>query len=319
VSPSPAPVAALAFAFALAVVACTPAAAPAAHPVDPIHVTPPPTPAPFATIRGATHVTFPSRDGDLTTTQVPTTIDGYLMVPDGAGPHAAVIVLHGCGGLFARTGELTARHRDWAERLVAEGYVVLLPDSFTPRHVDEVCSRDPPPVRPADERARDVYGAFEFLANRADVDPARIAVLGWSNGGSTVLAAISAHSHARPPNLAHELRIAIAFYPGCKRVLERADWLPTTAPLHVLIGASDNWTPAVSCQNLVDTARAAGAVADIVVYPGAYHDFDAPDQKLHVRHDVATTASHTATVGTDPAARADAIERVTKWLREALR
>jgi hypothetical protein len=37
-----------------------------------------------------------------------------------------------------------------------------------------------------------------------------------------------------------------------------------------------------------------------------------------VRHNVATTASGTATIGSNPAARADAIQRVTDLLYAAL-
>jgi dienelactone hydrolase len=289
---------------------------PAAGPIAP-QPRPVPDDGRAEVVRGATHVAFPSRDGDLTADHSPTTIDGYLMLPDGAGPHPAVILLHGCGGLFAHRGDLTARHRDWAERLVAQGYVVLLPDSFGPRHVDEICSNDKPTVRPGHERARDVYGAMEFLATRAEVDASRIALLGWSNGGSTVLEAIAARTRARPAGLAHDARVAIAFYPGCKHVLANTNWLPPAVPLHVLIGAADDWTPAAPCVELVDHASAAGGVVDLVVYPGAYHDFDDPDTAIHVRQNIATTASHVATVGTNPAARADAIARVTAWLHDA--
>jgi len=42
----------------------------------------------------------------------------------------AVVALHGCGGLYDRKGDLSARHRTGAERLTQQGFVVLLPDSF---------------------------------------------------------------------------------------------------------------------------------------------------------------------------------------------
>ena len=193
---------------------------------------------------------------------------------------------------------------------------MLFPDSFGPRGTDEICSKSQREIRPAYERARDVYGAFEFLLTRGDVDPARIGILGWSNGGITTLAAISAHTSARP-QLAHDFRVAVAMYPGCRDALARKDWLPPIAPLHILIGEVDDWTPAAPCQDLVERAVAAGGAADIVVYPGAYHDFDDPNMRVHTKHDVATTDSHTATVGTNPAARADSIDRVTKIFHDA--
>jgi len=62
-------------------------------------------------VRGAEHVVFPSRDADLTR-GAPTSIDGWLFRPTGAGPRPAIVLLHGCAGLFAKRGDLTSRHRD---------------------------------------------------------------------------------------------------------------------------------------------------------------------------------------------------------------
>jgi dienelactone hydrolase len=73
------------------------------------------------------------------------------------------------------------------------------------------------------------------------------------------------------------------------------------------------------CIELVERARAAGQPAEIVSYPGAYHEFDAPGMPLHELHDIPSTKSGTATVGTDPAARADAIKRVPLILDAALK
>src|SRR5262245_32057076 len=62
-----------------------------------------------------------------------TTLKAVLFRPAGPGPFPAVVGLHGCGGLVNRAGTLGARYRDWAERLVGAGFVVLYPDSFGSR------------------------------------------------------------------------------------------------------------------------------------------------------------------------------------------
>ena len=53
------------------------------------------------------------------------------------------------------------------------------------------------------------------------------------------------------------------------------------------------------------------------MYQGAYHSFDAPDSPVRYRADVRNRSkpggSGGAHVGTDPAARADAIGRVTRF------
>jgi dienelactone hydrolase len=280
--------------------------------------TPPAAPLAVPAIEGATHVTFPSRDGDLTGRPA-TAIDAWLLRPKGDGPFPAIIVLHGCAGLYRRQRtELAPRDREYAERFVAQGYVVLMPDSFSARGVDQICSRHDRPVRPSYERNRDTYGALVWLSGQPYVRADRVGLLGWSNGAMTVLAAVAHETRSRPADLAHDFRVAVAFYPGCEETLRRTDWDPPVAPLHVLIGENDDWTPAPPCVALVDRARSRGAPVDIVVYPGSYHDFDDPQMPVHVRHDVATTDSGTATLGTNPVARADAIARVTVIFRDAL-
>ena len=71
----------------------------------------------------------------------PTIIDGYLFKPVGQGPFPALVALHGCSGLFTQSGGFQKRDRDWAKRLQSLGYVVLFPDSLTPRGIEEICTR----------------------------------------------------------------------------------------------------------------------------------------------------------------------------------
>ena len=272
-----------------------------------------PAPAKARAIAGATPVEFPSRDGDLLQGP-PTRLEGWLFRPDGPGPFPAIVALHGCGGLYAQDGELTPRHRDWAERLKRLGYVVLFPDSFSPRGLDENCDRTAHArhVHAAIERPRDAYGALQYLQTLPFVRPDAISLLGWSNGGTAVLAAAAAKTEARPVGTGHDFRTAIAFYPDCRPTLEGGDWAPTL-PLHILIGALDDWSPPKACADLA--GRPFGTPIDLVIYPGAYHEFDDPDLKVQVRHGVSPAGSGEATVGTDPAARDAAIARVAQLLQ----
>nr|WP_264484369.1 dienelactone hydrolase family protein [Mesorhizobium sp. PAMC28654] len=54
-------------------------------------------------------------------------LQGYLTRPQGEGPFPAVVVLHGCMGLFP------SERKAWSERLSSWGYVVLFVDSFSTR------------------------------------------------------------------------------------------------------------------------------------------------------------------------------------------
>lgn len=243
-------------------------------------------------------VAFPSADGTM--------IEARLVRPDGQGPFPAVVLLHGCGGRDDPRGRWTARDADWARRLAGLGWLVLAPDSFGPRGLREVCTLANRPVLPSRERRADALGARAWLAARADVRADAIALIGFSNGGSTVLFAADAPGFAA----------FVAFYPGCRALLARRSWRPA-APLLLLIGAADDWTPEPPCAELA----AKHAAITFVSYPGAYHGFDAPNAPVRVREGMALTASGTGRVhvGTDPKAREDALARVPAFLAAAFR
>jgi dienelactone hydrolase len=241
------------------------------------------------------------------------TLKAALSVPAGRGPFPAVVALHGCSGLYGKDGALSPRHADWAERLTKKGFVVLFPDSFGSRGAGSQCKTDDRVTRPSRERVADALAAKTYLQTRRDVRPDAISLLGWSNGGSTVLYAVQRNRKADDgkPDFAR----AVAFYPGCRTPSERADW-HARLPLLILIGAADDWTPAPPCEALASAAKTAGEPVSIMVYPGAYHDFDHPGLPVHTQSDLAYTAdgSGRAHSGTNPAARQDALDRVPAFL-----
>ena len=240
-------------------------------------------------------------------------LTAYLRRPASDKPVPAIVALHGCGGLFTAVGRFSTREADWADRLVAEGYAVLFPDSFNPRGYRQICTivGTDRPIRPR-QRADDAAAAAVWLAQQPFVDAARLALLGWSNGGSTVLAAVDASRNA---NRAPSFRAAIAFYPGCRPYAGRATWTPAV-PLTILIGSADDWTPPEPCR-----ALAGQHAVRLIEYAGAVHGFDAPNSPRRTRTDVGLSArgDGLVEVGTDPVARAAAIETVRGLLADALR
>ncbi|AIO34604.1 alpha/beta hydrolase fold family protein [Burkholderia cenocepacia] len=260
-----------------------------------------------------TLVHFPSTDGPPATT-----LDGYLFPAPGAGRHPALVFLHGCSGMFARSGKVYSRERDWAERFNAIGITVLEVDSFNPRHQGEMCA--PAHFVGAIYRARpfDAYGALRYLQSLDTVQPDRIGIVGWSQGGGTVLNTIRASSPARPASLPDgDFRAAVAFYPGsCNVKAQGAVW-QSTVPLLVLIGEDDVWSPFAACKTLFDSV-APGTDATFHAYPGAYHDFDWPNMPVHAVPTFTTRAGVVPIEGTEPAAREDAQQRVVDYLEARL-
>jgi dienelactone hydrolase len=245
-------------------------------------------------------------------------LQGMLYLPEGAGPHPAIIALHGCGGLRTPSGRIGERHADWARRLAVQGFAVLFPDSFGSRGLGSQCLVKDRTVRPSRERVSDVYAAKAWLQEQRFADSTRISLLGWSNGASSLLWAIAGERKARDGK--PDFKSAVAFYPGCRLVAqaaERRDWR-ARMPLLILMGDADTWTPVQPCQQLVDMTLASGQAASITIYKGALHEFDHPSRALTKRTGLAFTGddSGEAMVGTDPVARADALVRVPQFLRQ---
>jgi dienelactone hydrolase len=238
-------------------------------------------------------------------------LHAQLYKPEGDGPFPVVIALHGCGGLAGHSEPVQPRYRDWAEQLLRGGKAVLLPDSYGSRELGPQCRIKERQVRARRERVADIMASRQWLVQQPWAARDRISLLGWANGASALLWAVrpqlSSH-HVEP-----DFRSAIAFYPDC-RISSGLGW-SARVPTLLLIGAKDDVSSPPACRQMVDGARGRSALARIVVYPGAYHDFDRENFPLHAIAGTPDAAlpDH-GHLGTDPEARADSQKRVAEWL-----
>ncbi len=293
----------------------------------------------ITTISGMTHAALPSAERvelpSLETgssgarTLVPALLFRPAIAAAGAGV-PLVVGLHGCGGMFStRPGSeamLSERFAMWTQAFLDDGYAVLWPDSFNPRGQRQVCTiKTGERTINAATRRFDSLGALAFAAALPGVDSRRIGLVGWSHGGSTLLATINAENAQvaalrNGANAPPFFRAAVAFYPGCTASLRAGPrWRPAaTTAIH--IGAADDWTPAEPCVALGDAMRAADMPLTVRVYPDSYHGFDAPSGRVAVRHDVpnGVNPGQGVTNGPNPAARAAAMESVRAFLRVQL-
>jgi len=267
-------------------------------------------------------VTFPSA-GDNGSAP-PTTLTGYLFRPAGNGPFPAIVFAHGCYGMFARggAGEFLSRDMFWATTMSRQGYVVLMVDSFGPRQHGEMCSTSGFEEQLYVRRPRDVYGALAYLQGQPFVQPDRVGLMGWSQGGGVVLLSIRAASLGRPAGLppGRDFRAAVAFYPASCNDRSHSQLWTSAIPLLVLMGEGDVWTAAGPCREFLQAAKGRGSPVDSVFYPGAYHDFDMPvDQPVRSLPQYTTRAGVVPITGTDPTARADAQQRVPAFFATYLK
>ena len=247
--------------------------------------------------------------------------------------------MHDCSGLGPNSSGGPTR---WAGELAKQGYVVLIPDSFAPRgFADGVC------VIPGNQtvsvnghaRALDAYGALAALRALPYVEARRIGIMGGSHGGWATLASMYVPIADNDP-LAEAKRdgfaAAIALYPSCAPRL--GAWSTTKpgvfgpvtgysgvyrpiAPLLILSGEKDDWTPAEPCRQLAAGSRAAGHPVDIKIYSDAHHAFD-NDRPIRYdgrRNNVSAPSGRGATTGGNPAAWEDAKLQVAAFFARYLK
>lgn len=248
----------------------------------------------------------------------PAPLLAHLFQPKTPGPHPAVVMLHGCGGAYAKSGGLNGRHQMWGEFLAANGYVALMLDSLSSRGIKELCTQKFS-ERTLKERHRrgDVHAALHWLHQQESIDAERIGLLGWSHGGGVALDTIS-----HPLEGLDGFKAAVSFYPGCSSKAKKADSFHPYAPTLLIIGEADDWTPAAPCKALVAAVAARGEPMQIVTYPDTYHDFDSPSlTKKRVRKDVpnGVNPGQGTTTAPNPEAREDAKRRVIEFFAAHLK
>ncbi len=190
------------------------------------------------------------------------TVSGILKKPDGDGPFPAVIMLPTSGGWKHTPKYWQGLLNDW-------GYVTLEVHSFEARGYTTLPSYQPRDVvAPAGGMLLDAIGANRHLRTLLFVDGSRIAIMGWSFGAMTALAAVDKLTGS--VNFQDRFAAAVAFYPGCEA---SGDFF---APALVLIGELDDEVRPSKCRLMLHDKPDGSAPIELKIYPDSYHKFDAP-------------------------------------------
>jgi dienelactone hydrolase len=195
---------------------------------------------------------------------------GHLFLPEGTARVPAVLLVHGSGGVY------DALLQYWPKAFNAAGYAVLTLDMFGPRGV--VSTADDQGRVPIAADAADAFAALKLLATHPRIDPARIAIMGFSRGGitawRTAVERIVA-AQALPGGLRFAAHIPV-YSGGCVgpiRLRVKPGVFDRTPQLW-LHGTADDYTTIGPCRDYAQQIAAAGTTVAFVAIDGAGHLFD---------------------------------------------
>jgi dienelactone hydrolase len=198
-------------------------------------------------------------------------IVGTLSLPPGTERLPAMVVMHGSGGVS------DGREHAWAQRLGDMGVAAFVTDSFRPRGVNAT-AEDQSRVSTV-AMVADAFNALKLLATHPRIDASRIGIMGFSKGGQVALyTALEPFRRVVAGNLRFATHVPL--YPSC--ALPYIANQITRAPMLVLMGGADDYTPAAQCERYIEWFRSKGAPIRSIVYPGAAHGFDTPNPVRHM-------------------------------------
>jgi len=186
---------------------------------------------------------------------------GYadLYFPEGEGPFGCVVAIHGSRGW-------QPHHEDHIRYWLSSGIAVCKVHSFSSRSVESIVE-DQISVTHAMMLA-DAFAVKSLLDSDKRID--RIGIAGWSLGGTVAI-----YSGWSPiidvlgtPFAAH-----LPFYPAAHLRPDIKKW--SNAPMLILHGTADDWTPLSLVEGLLPQLPN----AILHTYPGSHHAFDSEQEK----------------------------------------
>lgn len=184
------------------------------------------------------------------------TVQGYLAVPEGAGPFPAIVVIQEWWGL-----------NDWikenARRLAAQGYVCLAPDLYRGQVATEMATaRKLMMGLPPDRAVRDLKAAVDVLTRHDKVRKDRIGVIGWCMGGGYALQASLA-----------DKRLAACVMCYGRVVTDPGKLAPLKAKVLGIFGKEDRGIPIAEVRNFAAALKKAGKEVEAINEYEAGHGF----------------------------------------------
>ncbi|OIP53704.1 MAG: hypothetical protein AUK31_01190 [Fibrobacteres bacterium CG2_30_45_31] len=191
-------------------------------------------------------------------------MEATLIIPVGAGPFPAVLILPGGNGAKL-TGVVYPHHVDFGWKLVEQGFVAMV-----------LNYRDTSRFFMDERWVTDIEAALDTLESQKSVDTSRIFLVGFSMGGTNALR-VAARRHEVSGLVCYFSPVLFPPKPGIRRShsfsqpLDLVDSL--RCPLLILQGDADPITEPHQSELFEVRTRERGIPVTRILFPGGKHGF----------------------------------------------
>lgn len=200
-------------------------------------------------------------------------LTGFLAQPETTGKHPGLVVIHEWWGLNDQIKEETLK-------FAGKGYVALAVDLYRGKvATDPEGAHELMRALPQDQAVRDLKAAYDYLASRPDVDPAKIGSVGWCMGGGYSLLLAE-----NEPKLA-ACAVNYGAMPTDPAIISSIQ-----APVLGNFGALDQGLTPEKVHAFEMAMKDADKRIDVKIYPDAGHAFENPNNKAGYRAEDAKDA-----------------------------
>jgi dienelactone hydrolase len=205
---------------------------------------------------------------------------GYLRLAKPGPKQPVVVLMHGAGGMGAGNSVTDL----WSRVLNEAGISTFNLDGYAGRGINTLAEGQ---NFPAISRVLDAYAALAVIAKHPLVDPTKIAVMGFSQGGAPAMYSNLARFHKMYGEAKFAAHISVYGLCGTK-YQEDEDLM---SPMLIIHGEADDWVPMGPCREYAERLMQAGKNVRFKGYADAHHGFDALVSKSVKKFENASTSA----------------------------